>query len=113
MIPQIIVMALISEKITQQALAYSNHTFHFLVSFFSVQAVLNDLNGRLLMKEKLKQEPQIVQTEHMKYLKSGKTKSKPNGTILSTAKPGCFILNGTQLIFLFACSGFANCISCM
>jgi len=34
MIPQIITVVLISEKITQQALAYSNKAFHFLVSFF-------------------------------------------------------------------------------
>lgn len=48
----------------------------------------------------------------MSYLKAGKTKSKENGTMLSNVKPGCFTLNGTQLILLFACSGFANCLSC-
>lgn len=33
-VPQIIIMVLISGKITQKALAYSNNAFHVLVYFF-------------------------------------------------------------------------------
>lgn len=72
--------------------------------------MLNDRKDFDERKSKIRTLDTLNRTSEL--LKGRKNKSKPNGTVLSNVKTGYITLNGTQLIFLFAWSGFANCINC-